>query len=58
MAEKLVQLLIVTDGKLKVTRDDAGFLVVTSSIASKFQNLSCKILENRREIDYNALINE
>ena len=31
--EKLVQLLVITDGKLQMSWDDSGLLVVTGSIA-------------------------
>ena len=40
MAEELVQLLIVTDSELKMTRDDTGLLVVTSGITGQLKNLS------------------
>ena len=33
VSEKLVKLLIVTDGELEMTRDDAGFLVIPSCIS-------------------------
>ena len=49
--EELVQLLIVAYGELKVTRDDTGFLVVTGSIASEFENLGSEVLENGSEVD-------
>ena len=40
MAKELVQLLIVTDSELKMTRDDTGLLVVTSGVTSQLKNLS------------------
>ena len=46
MSEKLVQLLIVSDSKLQVTRDDTGLLVVTSGVASKFEDFSSEVLED------------
>lgn len=54
MAEKLVQLLIVADGELKVTRDDTGLLVVTSGVASKLEDLSSQVLEDSGEVDGSA----
>ena len=51
VSEKFVQFLIVADGELKVTRDDTGFLVVTGSIASEFENLGSEVLENGSEVD-------
>ena len=51
MTEKLVQFFIVADGKLEMTRDDTGLLVVTSGIASKFEDFSREVLENGSEIN-------
>ena len=50
-AEKLVQLLVVADGQLKVTRDDARLLVVTSGVASQLEHLGGEILQNCSEVD-------
>ena len=50
-SHKFVELLVVSDGQLKVTRDDTGFLVVTGSIAGQFQDLSDQVLENSGHID-------
>ena len=44
-------LLIVTDGKLQVTRHNTLLLVITSGIASKLENFGSKILENSGEVD-------
>lgn len=49
--EKLIQLLIVADRKLKMTGDNTGLLVVTGSIAGQFQDLSGEILEYSGEIN-------
>jgi len=46
VAEKLVQLLVVSDGELQMTGDDTGLLVVACGIASKFEDLSCQVLED------------
>ncbi len=51
MAEELVQFLIVADGELEMTRDDASLLVVTSSVTSQFKNFSCKVFENSGQIN-------
>ena len=40
MAKELVQFLIVTDGELKMTRDDTGLLVVASGVTGQLKNLS------------------
>jgi hypothetical protein len=51
MAKKLVQLLIVPDGELKVARDDTGLLVVARSIASQLEDFGGEILEDSGEVD-------
>ena len=50
VTQKLVQLLIVADGELEMTRDDTGLLVVTGGVASKFENFSCEVFENGCEV--------
>lgn len=50
-SEQLVQFLIVADGKLKVTGDDTGLLVVTGSVTSKLKNFSSEVLENSSEVN-------
>ena len=37
--EKLVQLLVVTDGELEMTRNDTSLLVVTGCVTSQLENL-------------------
>jgi hypothetical protein len=51
VTEQLVQLLIVSDGELEMTRDDTGLLVVTSSVASKFEDFGSKVLKDGCEVD-------
>lgn len=51
VTQKLVQLLIVTDGKLEVTRDDTGLLVVTSGIAGQFENFGSEVFEDGSEVN-------
>jgi hypothetical protein len=51
VSEKLVQLLIVADGELKVTGDDAGLLVVASGVASKLEDFGSQVLKNGSEVD-------
>lgn len=51
VAEKLVQLLIVADGKLKMAGDDTGLLVVTGSVASQLENLGSEVLKDSSEVD-------
>lgn len=40
VTEKLVQLLVIADGELEMTGDDAGLLVVTCGISSQLEDLS------------------
>ena len=54
VTEKLVQLLVVADGELKVTGNDTGLLVVASGVASKLEDLSRQVLENGSEVDRSA----
>ena len=49
--QKLVQLLVVSDGELKVTGDDSGLLVVTGSVASQLKDLSSEVLHYGSQID-------
>lgn len=46
VTQKLVQFLIVSDGELKMTRDDTGLLVVSCGVASKFENFSGEVFED------------
>jgi hypothetical protein len=39
------------DGELKVTRDDAGLLVVTSGVTSELEDLSGEVLEDGSEVN-------
>lgn len=51
VTQKLVQLLVIPDGELKVTGDDTGLLVVAGGVASKLENLGSQVLEDGREVD-------
>lgn len=51
VAQKLVQLLVVADGKLKMTGDDTGLLVVAGSVAGQLQDFSSKVLEDSSKVD-------
>ena len=50
-SEQFVQLLVVTDGQLEVTGDDPGLLVVTGSITSQLEDLSCQVLHDSSHVD-------
>ena len=49
--QKLVQLLVVADGQLKVTGDDPGLLVVTSGVAGQLEDLSGQVLHDGGHVD-------
>lgn len=51
VSEKLIQLLIVADGKLKMAGDDTGLLVVTGGVASQLENFSSEVLEDGSEVN-------
>jgi hypothetical protein len=51
VSKKLVQLLVVADGELKVTGDDTGLLVVTSGVASQLEDFGSQVLKNGSEVD-------
>jgi hypothetical protein len=41
VSEKLVEFFVGPDGKLEMTGNDTGLLVVTSSVSSKLKDFSC-----------------
>ena len=49
-AQQLVELLVVADGQLQVTWDDAGLLVVPGRVTRQLQDLSRQVLQHRRQI--------
>jgi hypothetical protein len=51
VAEQLVQLLIVADGKLEMSGDDTGLLVVAGSVTGQLENLSSEVLEDGGQVD-------
>ena len=56
-AEKLVQLLVITDGQLQVTWDDPGLLVVTGGVTCQLQNLSSQIFHHGSQVDWGTSSN-
>ena len=50
--QKLVQLLVVADGKLKMTGDDSGLLVVTGSVSSQLEDFSGEVLEHGGQVHW------
>ena len=53
-SEQLVELLVVADGKLDVTWDDALLLVVAGGVACKLEDLGSKVLEDSGEVDWGS----
>ena len=49
--QQFVQLLVVSDGKLEVTRDDASLLVVSGSVAGQFQHFGGEVLYHSGKVD-------
>ena len=49
--QELVQLLVIPDGKLEVTGDDPGLLVVTGSVTGQLKDLSSEVLHDSGQID-------
>jgi hypothetical protein len=49
--QKLVQLLVVADGELKVAWNDPLLLVVPRSVAGQLQNLCCQVLHHGCHVD-------
>jgi hypothetical protein len=57
VSEKLVQFLVISDGELKMTWDDTGLLVITSSVSSQLKNFGREILKNGSEVDWSTSTN-
>ena len=49
--QQLVQLLVVADGQLEVTRDDASLLVVASGVTGQLENLGGQVLHDGGQVD-------
>ena len=54
VAKELVQLLVVPDGELQVTRDDTRLLVVAGSVAGQLEDFGRKVLKDGRQVDRGA----
>ena len=57
-SQKPVELLIVPDGQLKVTRDDPGLLVVPGSVAGELEDLGSEVLHDGAEVDRGSSTNK
>jgi hypothetical protein len=51
-SQKLVELLVVLDGKGDVTRNDTALLVVAGGISGKLEDLGTEVLEDGSEVDW------
>jgi hypothetical protein len=50
VTQKLVQLLIVSDGELEMTGDDTGLLVVAGSVASQLEDFGSEVLKDGSQV--------
>jgi len=50
--QELVEFLVVADGQLQMTGDDARLLVVTSGVASQFEHFRCQVFHYSREVHW------
>ena len=50
VGEQSVQLIVVADGQLDVSWDNAGLLVVLSGVASELEDLSSEVLKDGSEV--------
>ena len=52
--QQLVQLLVVTNGQLKVTRNDSRLLVIAGSVAGQLENFGGQVLHDGGQVDWGA----
>ena len=51
-SQKFVQFFIISDGQLQVSGDDSGFLVISGSVTSQFQDFSGQVFQNGSQVDW------
>jgi hypothetical protein len=51
VTKELVQFFIVTDGQLKMARDDTRLLVITSGVTGQFEDFSSQVFEDGSQVD-------
>ena len=51
-AEEFVQLFVVSDGELEMSRDDSGLLVVSGGVSGQLEDFSGEIFEDGGEVDW------
>jgi hypothetical protein len=49
VAEELVELFVVSDGELKVSRDDSGLFVVPGGVSGELEDLGGEISRREKE---------
>lgn len=54
VSEKLVQFLIVADGKLEMTGNDTGLLVITGGVTGQLKDFRCEVFEDGSKVDRSA----
>jgi len=52
--QELVEFLVVADGQLKVTGNDASLLVVTSSVTGQLENFGCEVFHHSGQVDWST----
>lgn len=53
-AQQLVELLVVADRQLQVTRDDSGLLVVAGGVSGQLEDLGGEVLEDGGQVNRSA----
>ena len=56
-SQQLVQLIVILDGKLKMTGDDPGLLVVTGGVTGQLQDLGSEVLQDSGHVDSSTVAN-
>lgn len=51
VTKELVQLLVVADGELEMTRDDTSLLVVAGGVAGQLEDFGSQVLKDSSEVD-------
>lgn len=51
VAQQLVQLLVVSDRELEMSRDDSGLLVVPSGVSGQLEDFGREVLKDGSQVD-------
>jgi hypothetical protein len=52
--QELVEFLVVADGQLKMTGNDASLLVVTSGVAGQLEHFGCEVFHHSGQVDWST----